>query len=51
MLWSCITTKGPEYGTTIIDGSINLSVYVDILKTSLLETLDYFDLHIKDVCF
>ena len=51
MFWSCITATGPGYGTTIIDGSIDSSVYVDILEASLLDTLDYFDLHIKDVCF
>jgi len=51
MFWSCITATGPGYGTTIIDGSIDSSVYVDILETSSLDTLDYFDLHIKDVCF
>jgi hypothetical protein len=51
MFWNCITAKGPGYGTTIIDGSIDSSVYVDILETSLLDTLDYFGLHIKDVRF
>jgi hypothetical protein len=51
MFWSCMTATGPDYGTTIIDGSIDSSVYVDILETSLLDTLDYFDLHIKDVRF
>ena len=51
MFWSCINATGPGYGTTIIDGSIHLSVYVNILETSLLDTLDYFDLHIKDVRF
>jgi hypothetical protein len=51
MFWSCITATGHDYGTKIIDGSIYSSVYVDILETSLLETLDYFDLHIKDVRF
>ncbi|KAG2200239.1 hypothetical protein INT46_004527 [Mucor plumbeus] len=39
MLWSGITATGPGYGTTIIDGSIDSSVYVDILETSLLDTL------------
>ncbi|KAG2202328.1 hypothetical protein INT46_010332 [Mucor plumbeus] len=34
MFWSCITATGPGYGTTIIDGSIDSSVYVDILETS-----------------
>jgi hypothetical protein len=51
MFWSCITATGPGHGTTIIDGSIDSSVYVDILETSLLDTLDYFDLHIKEVRF
>ena len=50
MFWSCITSTGPDYGTTIIDGSIDLSVYDDILEIYLLDKLDYyFDLHIKDV--
>ncbi|KAG2199421.1 hypothetical protein INT46_011071 [Mucor plumbeus] len=35
MFWSCITATGPGYGTTIIDGSIDSSVYVDILEASL----------------
>ncbi|KAG2210656.1 hypothetical protein INT46_011556 [Mucor plumbeus] len=48
MFWSCITATGPVYGTTIINGSIDSSVYVDILETSSLDTLDYFNLHIKD---
>ncbi|KAG2206670.1 hypothetical protein INT46_000214 [Mucor plumbeus] len=48
IFWSCIIATGPGYGTTIIDGSIDSSVYVDILEASLLDTLDYFDLHIKD---
>ncbi|KAG2189695.1 hypothetical protein INT46_006503 [Mucor plumbeus] len=30
-----MTARGPGYGTTIIDGSIDSSVYVDILETSL----------------
>jgi hypothetical protein len=45
MFWSCITAKGPGYGTTTIYGPIDSSIYVDILETSLLDTLDYFDLH------
>jgi hypothetical protein len=43
MFWNCITATGPGYGTTINDGSIASSVYVDILETSSLDTLDYFD--------
>ncbi|KAG2209328.1 hypothetical protein INT46_000541 [Mucor plumbeus] len=51
MFWSCIAATGPGYGTTSIDGSMNLSVYFDILETSLLDILDYFDLHIKEIRF
>ena len=32
MFWICITAKGSGYGTTIIDSSIDSSVYVDIWK-------------------
>jgi hypothetical protein len=35
MFWTCITAKGPGYGTTIIEGSINSSLYVEILQSSL----------------
>ncbi|KAG2190220.1 hypothetical protein INT46_002570 [Mucor plumbeus] len=49
--FSCITATGPGYGITIIDASIDSSVYVDIFETSLLDTLDYVDLHIEDVRF
>ncbi|KAG2205341.1 hypothetical protein INT46_008608 [Mucor plumbeus] len=42
----------PHVQGYVIDGSIDLSVYVDILEISLLDTLeDYFDLHIKDARF
>ena len=51
MFWSCITATGPGYGTTIINGSIDSSVYVDIFETSLLDTLNYFKLHIKEARF
>ncbi|KAG2207089.1 hypothetical protein INT46_010489 [Mucor plumbeus] len=51
MFWSCITATGPGYGTTLINCSIYSSVYVDILETASLDTLNYFDLHIKDIRF
>ncbi|GAA5816057.1 hypothetical protein MFLAVUS_009579 [Mucor flavus] len=39
LFWSCITAKGPGYGATIIDGTVNSEEYVKIL-----DTLDHFDL-------
>jgi hypothetical protein len=47
MFWTCITAKGPGYGTTIIEGSINSSLYVEILQSSLKDTLDYYELDSK----
>ncbi|KAG2208413.1 hypothetical protein INT46_009614 [Mucor plumbeus] len=40
----CITANGPGYGTTVMDGSVDSTVYVDILQTSLLDTLEYYDM-------
>jgi hypothetical protein len=51
MFWTCITAKGPGYGTTIIEGSINSSLYVEILQSSLKDTLDYYELDSKHVHF
>lgn len=44
LFWSYITAKGPGYGTTIIDGTVNSEEYVKILGTSLIDTLDHFDM-------
>jgi hypothetical protein len=44
IFWSCITAKGPGYGTTIIDGTVNSTEYIKILSSSLIDTLDHFDL-------
>ncbi|KAG2194697.1 hypothetical protein INT46_010165 [Mucor plumbeus] len=35
------SSDGPGYGTSIIDGTIESNEYVEILKTSLMQTLDY----------
>ncbi|KAK4516928.1 uncharacterized protein ATC70_000256 [Mucor velutinosus] len=49
MFWSSITADGPGYSTTIIDGSVNSDLYVDILKTSLVDTLEHFGKTPSDV--
>ncbi|KAG2214095.1 hypothetical protein INT46_011897 [Mucor plumbeus] len=44
LFWGCITANGSGYGTTVMDGSVDSTVYVDILQTSLLDTLEYYDM-------
>ncbi|KAG2190570.1 hypothetical protein INT46_002072, partial [Mucor plumbeus] len=44
LFWGCITANGPGYGTTVMDGSVDSTVYIDILQTSLLDTLEYYDM-------
>ncbi|KAG2190219.1 hypothetical protein INT46_002569 [Mucor plumbeus] len=44
LFWGCITVNVPGYGTTVMDGSVDSTVYVDILQTSLLDTLEYYDM-------
>ncbi|KAK4521769.1 Methylenetetrahydrofolate dehydrogenase [NAD(+)] [Mucor velutinosus] len=51
MFWNCITAEGPGYGITIIEGSINSGLYVDILKTPLDDTLEHFRKTLSDVRF
>ncbi|KAG2192594.1 hypothetical protein INT46_002546 [Mucor plumbeus] len=31
LFWDCIKANGPGYGTTVMDGSLDSTVYVDIL--------------------
>ena len=45
LFWDCITANGPDYNTTVMDGSLVLIVYVDILQDSLLDTLEYYDMN------
>jgi hypothetical protein len=47
MFWSCISGDGPGYGTAIIDRTINSNEYVEILKTSLMQTLEYYSKQVK----
>ncbi|KAG2190355.1 hypothetical protein INT46_010295 [Mucor plumbeus] len=43
--WGCITANDPGYSITVMDGSVDSTVYVDILQTSLLDTLEYYDMN------
>jgi hypothetical protein len=40
MLWDCILGDGPGYSTAIIDRMIDSNKYVEILKMSLMQTLE-----------
>ena len=51
MFWGCITSEGPGYGTTILEGTIDSLEYVKILDTSLLDTLEYYGKKPADVRF
>ncbi|KAG2206355.1 hypothetical protein INT46_002663 [Mucor plumbeus] len=42
MFWGYISGDGSGYGTAIIDGTIDSNEYVEILKTSLMQTLEYY---------
>ena len=47
----CITENGPGYGTTVMDGTVNSIVYVDILQSFLLDPLEYYDMNRNVVRF
>jgi hypothetical protein len=52
MLWGCISSgDGPGYSTAIIDGTIDSNEYVEILKTSLMQTLEYYGKQVKSIRF
>ncbi|KAG2192161.1 hypothetical protein INT46_009395 [Mucor plumbeus] len=51
LFWGCITANDPGYGTTVMDGSVDSTVYVDILQTSLLDTLEYYDMNCNVIRF
>jgi len=46
-----ITAEGPGYGSTITERNVNTEVYIDILQTSLLDTLGYYGLDRKSFRF
>ncbi|KAG2207808.1 hypothetical protein INT46_011207 [Mucor plumbeus] len=47
LFWGLITAEGPGYGSTITEENVNTEVYIDVLKTSLLHTLEYYGLDRK----
>ncbi|KAG2194674.1 hypothetical protein INT46_004216 [Mucor plumbeus] len=51
LFWGLITAEGSGYGSTITEGNVNTEVYIDILQTSLLDTLEYYGLDRKSFRF
>ena len=52
ILWShTVTAEEPGYGSTITEGDVNTDVYINILPTSLLDTLEYCGLDRKSFRF
>jgi hypothetical protein len=42
MFWGCMTWRGLGYGCQIHDGTLNAVDYIEILKTTLQDTLEYY---------
>ncbi|KAG2211355.1 hypothetical protein INT46_002053 [Mucor plumbeus] len=51
MFWNLITAEEPKYGSTFTKGNVNTGVYIDILQTSLLDTLEYYKMDRKSFRF
>ena len=51
MFWGCILGDGPGYSTAIIDGTIDSNEYVEILKMSLMQALEYYDKQVNVFVF
>ena len=51
MFWGYISGNRPGYGTAIIDGTIGSNEYVEILKTSLMQALEYYGKQVKVFVF
>jgi hypothetical protein len=43
MFWNLITAEEPRYSSTFTERNVNTGVYIDILQTSLLDTLEYYN--------
>ncbi|KAG2196084.1 hypothetical protein INT46_010151 [Mucor plumbeus] len=51
LFWGSITENGPGYGIIVMNGSVDSTVYVDILHTSLLDTLEHYDMNCNVIRF
>ena len=51
LFWGCITANNLDYDTTVMDGSVDLTVYVDIMQASLLDALIVHDMNCNVIHF
>ncbi|KAG2194675.1 hypothetical protein INT46_004217, partial [Mucor plumbeus] len=49
LFWGLITAEETGYGSTITEGNVNTEVYIDILQTSLLDTLEGLHRYSADI--
>ncbi|KAG1535994.1 hypothetical protein G6F49_013063 [Rhizopus delemar] len=51
MVWGCITHDGPGYACWIHDGTMKAVDYVNILETTLMDSLKYYGYNPEDIYF
>ncbi|KAG1366105.1 hypothetical protein G6F61_013316 [Rhizopus arrhizus] len=51
MVWGCITYDGPGYACWIHDGTMKAVDYVNILETTLMDSLKYYGCNPEDIYF
>ncbi|KAG1125238.1 hypothetical protein G6F38_013842 [Rhizopus arrhizus] len=51
MVWGSITYDGPGYACWIHDGTMKAVDYVNILETTLMDSLKYYGCNPKDIYF
>ncbi|KAG1202528.1 hypothetical protein G6F69_009592 [Rhizopus microsporus] len=51
MVWGCITYDGPGYACWIHDGTMKAPDYVNILSTTLMDSLNYYGYKPEDIYF
>lgn len=51
MIWSCMTSFGVGYASSVVDGTMNSVIYTNILDSSYKDTLKYYGLKNEDVIF
>lgn len=51
MMWGCITYDGPGYACWIHDGTMKATDYVNILETTMMDSLKYYEYKPEDIYF
>ena len=50
MLLGCISSSGVGHACRV-DGQMNAELYTEILQSELLQSIEYFGRHVKDIIF